>query len=244
MNPRPKILSIAGFDPSGGAGVLADVKTFEQHKVLGMGISTANTIQNENEFIAVNWIDETQIFSQLEILIKKHTFQFVKIGLVPNLQFLIEVLNRLCSGGTKIIWDPILSSSSGFDFKHDLSELNTVLKKIFLITPNWNETKTLSAEEEAMRGAKKLSKLTKVYLKGGHNSEQRGKDFLFTNGKVFPFNPKGKKVSEKHGSGCVFSSALAANLTKGYPIVKACLQSKEYVTKVLESNESLLGYHK
>ena len=244
MKARSKVLTVAGFDPCGGAGVLADIKTFEQNKVLGMAVSTANTIQNESDFISVNWISEAEIFAQLDVLLKKHQFGFIKIGLIPNLQFLMKIVERLSDKNTKLIWDPILSSSSGFNFNHDLTELNHVLKKVFLITPNWNECKILSGEKDAVHGAKELSKLTNVYLKGGHNAEQPGKDFLFTAKMVYPYNPRGKKVSQKHGSGCVFSSALAANLAKGYPLTKACLRSKQYVTNVLESNNTLLGYHK
>ena len=71
MNKQNYILTIAGFDPSGGAGILADIKTFEQHKCIGMGVQTANTIQTENEFLSVNWIDENVVLKQLEMLLSK-----------------------------------------------------------------------------------------------------------------------------------------------------------------------------
>lgn len=246
MSLRPKILTIAGFDPSGGAGVLADVKTLEANGCLGFAVSTANTIQNEKEFIFPNWIKEDEVFVQLNVLLKQHQFKYVKIGLISSLLFLQKIISKLKTQNSnlKIIWDPILSASAGFDFNHDLSELKELLSEIFLITPNWNEVKVLSESKDAIEGAKELAKYTNVYLKGGH-SEDIGKDYLFFEDNIYPLNPKCTKIIyPKHGSGCVFSSALTANLAKEYSILKACLKSKRYIEKYLSSSTGLLGYHK
>jgi hydroxymethylpyrimidine/phosphomethylpyrimidine kinase len=82
---RPYVLSIAGFDPSGGAGLLADIKTFELHRVQGMGVCTSLTFQNENEFEGLVWIEMPEIKKQLDILFKKYFFDYVKIGLIKSL---------------------------------------------------------------------------------------------------------------------------------------------------------------
>ena len=246
MKERAKILSIAGFDPSGGAGILADIKTFEAHRCLGMAVCTANTIQNEDDFEAPNWIDENIVLNQLNTLLAKHSFDFVKIGLIPSLKFLKPVLHALKQKNKKvnIIWDPVLSSSSGFQFDHDLTDLKEILTDINIITPNWNEIKILSGHDDAVEGAKLLSQYCGVYLKGGHHPEQKGTDFYFEDQKELKFNPSKIAMHEKHGSGCVFSSSLAANLSKGYPFIKAVLRSKTYMHKFLSSNDQLLGYHK
>jgi hydroxymethylpyrimidine/phosphomethylpyrimidine kinase len=243
---RKKILTIAGFDPSGGAGLLADIKTIEANKCLGFAVCTANTIQNENEFVAPNWINEAEVFAQLDVLLKGHQFEYVKIGLIPSLAFLLKAITTLITQHSqpKIIWDPILSASAGFDFGYDLSELKTILEAIYLLTPNWNEIKQLTDNVDAMEGAKTLSKFSNVYLKGGHNPDLKGKDYLFYEEKIYPFNPKVKVLYEKHGSGCVFSSALTANLAIGFPIIKACLRSKSYMYKFLNSSPTLLGSHR
>ena len=243
---RVKILTIAGFDPSGGAGLLADVKTIEANKCAAFAVCTANTIQNESEFIAVNWIAEEEVFAQLDILLKAHQFEFVKIGLVPSLGVLKIIIQKLNTNNQqpKVVWDPILSASAGFDFGHDLSDLKEVIKDIYIITPNWNEIKQLSGIEDAQKGAEQLAELTNVYLKGGHNPETKGKDYFYFKEEVLPFNPKVKVLYEKHGSGCVFSSALTSNLAIGFPIIKACLRSKAYMYKFLNSSPSLLGAHK
>jgi len=161
---RVKILAIAGFDPSGGAGLLADVKTIEANKCAAFAVCTANTIQNESEFQSVNWIAEEEVFAQLDILLKAHQFKFVKIGLVPSLEFLKKIIQKLKTQNRlpKVVWDPILSASAGFDLGYDLSELNEVLKDIYIITPNWNEVKQLSGKEDAQEGADQLAKLSNV----------------------------------------------------------------------------------
>ncbi len=242
------ILTIAGFDPSGGAGILADIKTFEHFKCQGMAVQTANTIQTASKFHSVNWIDEVIVSKQLEFLLTDYSFKFVKIGLVKNLNQLNTLIDILLKAQPKttVIWDPVLSTSSGFDFNQNFIDLNKVLKKIDIITPNWNEIKVLSGEKEAMQGAELLSELTKVYLKGGHHPINLGKDFLFINHKTSTFTPKKtvKPITEKHGSGCVFSSALTANLCHGYPLQKSILKSKRYIEQFLSSSKDLLGKHK
>lgn len=242
------ILTIAGFDPSGGAGILADIKTFEQYQCVGMGVQTANTIQIENEFLSVNWIDENIVISQLELLLTKYRFSYVKVGLIPSLEFLQNVISiiQLNNNHTKIIWDPILSASTGFDFNHNLNDLESILKQVYLITPNWNEVKKLSKQTDAIKGAKVLSEFTKVLLKGGHNEFNLGKDYLFQDDLQKGFNPKKtvKPIFAKHGSGCVLSSAITANLFQGYPLHKAILKSKRYMEGFLSSNKTMLGNHR
>ena len=240
-NKRHPILTIGGFDPSGGAGVLADIKTFEQHRLLGMAVNTANTVQSEDEFLSVNWLDKSLILEQLDQLLKHYQFNYVKIGLIPSIDFIHELHSKL--GNAKIIWDPILTASAGFDMQHDFSSLQDVLKKVDFFTPNWEEIKSLSGKDDAIAAAEDFAKLCNVYLKGGHDTEHPGRDHVFFNGKHFHLKAKGKKMTPKHGSGCVLSSALAANLSLRYPKHKACLKAKSYVTRVLESNPSLLGQH-
>lgn len=246
MIKRPNIITIAGFDPSGGAGVLADVKTFEAHRCSGFAVQTANTIQTEDEFLSVNWIDQSLIKDQLRALCERYSIQGVKIGLIPSLSFMLEILAivRDLNENLTIVWDPILSASAGFDFKHDLGKLKEVLSKVDYITPNWNEIKQLSGNNYSLQGAQALSEVTSIYLKGGHNKESQGKDYLFNENGMRSFNPKAGNYYEKHGSGCVFSSALISNLLRGYPTQKAVLKSKRYIEEFLKSDRSKLGKHK
>ncbi len=245
---RPCVLSIAGFDPSGGAGVLADIKTFEQHKVLGMGVVTGLTFQNDSEFDGVKWIEADEIIKQIDVLLRKYKVEFIKIGMIQNLDVLEKIISN-CKPQTancKLIWDPIIKTSSGFEIQKNLSKEKNieVCKNIFLVTPNTDEIRILTGEQDEMKAAKELSKYCNVFLKGGHSKEKQGRDYLFTtDGKVFPFRPKKISAYPKHGSGCVLSSAIIANLARGNNLQRSCLKAKDYVTKILMSNKFLLGHH-
>lgn len=244
---RPYALSIAGYDPSGGAGVLADIKTFEAHKVIGLSVVTCITYQTEDNFERADWLTVEQIISQLEILLKKYKIDYCKIGLVQNITVLnkiIETVNKL-NPATKIIWDPIFASSSGFIIHKNIEEkdIRETLKQLYLITPNWNEAKKLGGND-AMLVCEKISAYCSVFLKGGHNEKDSGTDFLYLKNKKFSFRKKQNAPYPKHGSGCVLSASLAANLVKGFPLIKACLRAKQYTAKFLNSNKTLLGYHK
>ncbi len=252
MKSRPVVLSIAGFDPSGGAGLLADIKTFEQNKVYGLGVVSALTWQNESEFEKVEWLSVEKIKSQTEILFRKSQIEYAKIGLLENASTLSEIIEFLKNYNPKIkiIWDPVTKASAGMNF-HTSSETNDwkkCLKDIFLVTPNWLEATWLADEKDGLTAGLVLSKLSNVYLKGGHNPGKPGHDYVFTHNSQptthnFSLRPKINDVKAKHGSGCVFASALTAFLARGFPIKKASLLAKEYVTRYLTSNPTMLGYH-
>ncbi|TAL61670.1 MAG: hydroxymethylpyrimidine/phosphomethylpyrimidine kinase [Bacteroidetes bacterium] len=245
---RSCVLSVAGFDPSGGAGVLADIKTFEQHKVQGMGAVTGLTFQNDSEFEGVKWVDTAEIEKQIEILFRKFKFDFIKIGMIRDLEVLGKITSsRLQAQNPNVIWDPILKASAGFEIHKtiDKKKVIDICSSIYLITPNADEVKILTGENDEVKGAKELSQYCNVLLKGGHSEKNKAKDHLFTTeGKVFPFRPKKISPMGKHGSGCVLSSAITANLANGLSLQRACLRGKDYVTKFIMSNKSLLGHHK
>ena len=264
-NPkRPNVLSIAGFDPSGGAGLLADIKTFEANKVYGFGVVSALTIQNDSEFEKVEWIPLEKIMEQILVLQKRFQFEYIKIGLIENLEVLNQLILHLKSNisNPKIIWDPILKATAGKEFHNKINKilLEEICKNIFLITPNMEEIRMLMNENEELKAAKDLSKFCNVFLKGGHkplsNSPQKGesdlgRDYLFLSPPLgggregqFSFRAKQKVEIGKHGSGCVLSSAITANLAKEFKLHRACLRAKQYTAEFLNSNKNLLGYHK
>ena len=244
---RPYILSIAGYDPSGGAGLLADIKTFEQHKVMGLGVMTANTIQNENTFESLEWQKLDTIIGQIEIL-KQYPFQYVKIGIMKSIDVLEQIIDFLITlnENVKIIWDPVLYASAGFQFMDEinLDRLYSICGKVYCITPNKIELKKLSEDIDIEKFISKIASSCVLYLKGGHDERNKGKDYIYINDKVYPLNPILSKVYDKHGSGCILSSSLAANLTLGFPLIKASLKAKAYTESALASNTSHLSYHK
>ena len=244
---RPYVLSIAGFDPSGGAGILADIKAFEQHDVYGFGVCSALTVQSDTEFLKVQWLPAQEIIEQLEPLLSKFKISVCKIGIVQSMDVLLEVilyLKRL-QPHIQIILDPVLKASAGFAF-HDalqLQQLNGVLQEITLATPNYNEIQQLNPDSPPTDAAKKMAKHCAILLKGGHNPEALGTDYLFEQNLCTPLEPSVSAVSPKHGSGCVLSAAIAANLALGYTLPEACRRGKRYTESFLNSNQTLLGYH-
>ncbi|MDP2338399.1 MAG: hydroxymethylpyrimidine/phosphomethylpyrimidine kinase [Bacteroidota bacterium] len=241
------VLSIAGFDPSGGAGILADIKTFEANQVSGMGALSALTFQNDILFEGLKWIEADEILQQISVLQKRFKFSVIKIGLIRDLEVLKVVVKALkqAQPGCQIIWDPIVKASAGFQFhsQFEREQLFSALENCFLITPNTDEVQFLTGIDNPKDAAQLLAKYVPVLLKGGHSKEEPGVDYLFMQNKIEKIFPTGKEVFAKHGSGCVLSAAIASNLAKGKDLVTACLNAKTYVEQFLSSNETLLGTH-
>ncbi|OUD36549.1 hydroxymethylpyrimidine/phosphomethylpyrimidine kinase [Flavobacterium sp. FPG59] len=245
---RPFVVSIAGFDPSAGAGVLADVKTFEQHQVYGFAISTANTIQTENEFVAIQWTDLDFVLQSVQTIFNTYDIKAVKIGIVPSLAFLKAVvcLIKKLSPQTKIVWDTVLKSTTNFDFLiiENQNDLVDVLNELELITPNYDEILKLDLKENSIDIITEyISKNCAVLLKGGHHPTEIGTDYLHTSNQFFKLESKNAKIHPKHGSGCVLSAAITANLALGQELLTACKNAKSYTENFLMSNPTQLGYH-
>ena len=243
-NNRPYCLIIAGFDPTAGAGVLADVKTFESFGVYGMGIITSNTFQTDHEFIDVRWIDVNDILRQLELLMKKYNFKAMKIGLIKDFDALQQVIRlaKELSPDIKIVWDPILKSSSGFKFHSEKSiELHFLKQNCTLITPNWDEFKILWNTDPAKFSTDKTT--SSILLKGGHRKDKTGCDILYSAGQSMEIPGNSFHGKSKHGTGCVLSAAITANLAKGANLLESCTIAKSYVERFILSNDSNLGYH-
>ncbi|OHT45979.1 hydroxymethylpyrimidine/phosphomethylpyrimidine kinase [Flavobacterium tructae] len=244
---RPIALSIAGFDPSGGAGVLADAKTFEQHHVTGFGILTANTIQTEDQFIEIQWTDLSFVIRSVETLFERYKISTVKIGIVPSLNYLNHILSTIkrISSNTLIVWDPVLKSSTQFEFMsiEDRLELNHTLSKIDLITPNYNEIEILFPGFIINQLEFQNKIPTNILLKGGHHPSATGTDRLFLKDEIIDLLPSDKKCFAKHGSGCILSAAIAANLARNQSLEEACRNAKTYIEKYLNSTPTLIGHH-
>lgn len=238
MQESNKILSIAGFDPSGGAGVLADVKTAEQLKVYVMAIITANTLQTEDAFFDLQWQPIQTVENSISTLMNRYDFSVVKIGIVPNVNYLHKIVSKIkqLQPQCKIVWDTVLKASAGVDFfaTETLELLPKTLEMIDLITPNFEEYQVLKNY---------LSPRNTVLIKGGHRTEQLGTDSLIFKNQIIDFPPNVATVYPKHGSGCVLSSAITAYLAQEKSLEESCRLGKQYVEKFLNSNASLLGKH-
>ena len=238
---RPFALTIAGFDPSGGAGILADIKTFEQNCVYGLGVATAITYQNDIEFLDLEWVETEKIIKQIEVLLRRFEIKYIKIGLIKNFtvfQSIVEFLYVACKNPI-IVFDPILKASAGFVFNNFSSENSALLMKgIYCITPNLPEMKELFGSID------NAIQQTSIYLKGGHDlTTDAATDILFCNKNKYTFEHYRLPMGEKHGSGCVLSAAITAQLALGYDLPTASKRASDYTHQFLASNDTLLGYH-
>ncbi|NJX13975.1 hydroxymethylpyrimidine/phosphomethylpyrimidine kinase [Tamlana crocina] len=248
QNDKTYILTIAGHDPSGGAGLTSDFKTFEAHGLYGLSVCTAITVQNDVDFKDCHWVKPEVISAQINTLFERFEISVVKIGIVESWEVLLSILKQLnlLNPDIKIVLDPIFKASAGFDFHTSENQqvLDFIWERCYIITPNYDEIQLLYPEKNIEETIEHISKKNHVYLKGGHRTDKTGWDELY-HSKIVKVNipPSVEEVSEKHGSGCVLSSALASHLALEMPLEDAAQQAKYYTEQFLNSNSSLLGYH-
>lgn len=244
---RPYVLSIAGFDPSGGAGLLADCKTFEANGVYGLGVCTALTVQNDVQFERVRWVSLADIQDQARLLFARFSIEYVKVGLIESLAQLPALLAWLREQNprVRIVWDPVLRASAGHGFHPNPAPalVQALGQSLTLLTPNRPEMLRLWPAETAEAAAVAVSAFCPVLLKGGHAAGAEATDLLFIQGQPQAFSSPRLAHGEKHGSGCVLSAAVLAQLALGQALPAACGAGKVYTAGVLASNETLLGYH-
>lgn len=239
---EPVALSIAGFDPSAGAGILADIKTMEQLHVYGLAVISANTVQHENEVHHVEWQNIDTLLQQMQVLLRMYRIQFVKIGIIENSSVLLTIKDQLIKHNPeiKIIWDPVFRASSGYAFCKNEHTIAALLDQLYLVTPNLPEFKNLFTDHKQ---ALLYSKQCNIFLKGGHSKLHPGVDYLFSSGREITYKSEAISNHNKHGSGCVLSSAITAALARGQSLEEACRIGKNYTKYYLGSHQSLLGWH-
>lgn len=244
---RTYIMTIAGLDPVCGAGLTADIKTFEQHKVYGISVCTAITLQTEDKFHEIRWEKKKDILTAIDLLLDKYFIPYVKIGIVPDLDYLAAIIEKIkeTDSDIKIILDPVIRSTTGFNFLliPEKNKFYQILKNCFLITPNTVEALAITKLPSIHDAGSELAKYCSVLLKGGHDTQNKGTDYLYTEGKIIALNPERVLSNVKHGSGCILSAAITANLGIGYSLEEACRKAKQYIETILTSNQGKLGYH-
>ena len=243
-HPAPPILlTIAGFDPSCGAGVAADLKTFAAHGCYGVAAITSVTVQNTQGVDAVHNTPTAELRAQLDSLAKDCEIDAVKIGMLGNRGNAVAVAEFLDANKfAHVVHDPVMKSSSGAELldaggiKYVATEL---LKRSSLITPNVPEAEILTgitikdvADMEA--AARKLVEMgaRAVIVKGGHM--EKAVDVLFDGNEITHLAGDKGKEETLHGTGCTFASAIAAQLAAGRSLIEAAMLAKAYVTKAIE----------
>jgi len=241
----PEVMSIAGFDPSSGAGINADLKTFEACGVYGLGAVSSITFQNENQYSGQQWIPLETIRQQCDVLLNIHTPNCIKIGLTESFNTLNSLLEYLVYKlpQAKIIWDPILKASAGYIFHHSYESLYQILHHIHLITPNTEELKELFGTTD-LKTLQQICQKTQcnILWKGGHTPTPLSTDYLITPEAFYPYSVH-RSDYVKHGTGCILSAALTAFVAQGSDLPSACHKAQLYISNAINSSTHPLVYH-
>lgn len=241
----PILLTIAGFDPSCGAGTAADLKTFAAHGCYGVAAITSLTVQNTLGVTDVQNTPSATLRAQLDVLATDSDIAAVKIGMLGNRGNAAVVAEFLDAHRfVHVVHDPVMKSTSGTELldaagiKYLATEL---LKRTSVITPNIPEAEILAglaikdvAGMEA--AARKIVEMgaRAVIVKGGHMD--RAVDVLFDGGAIFQLAGDRSKEESLHGTGCTFAAAITAQLASGRPLMEAATLAKAYVTKAIEKS--------
>lgn len=242
-------LSIAGSDCSGGAGIQADLKTMAMNGVYGMSAITALTAQNTTGVRGILEVSPQFLEAQLDAVFEDIFPDAVKIGMVASAGLAEAIAGRLRHYGAKnIVVDPVMVATSGSALiKTDAVEILTreLLPMAALATPNIPEGEALSglpirSREDMEKAAQAISSLFScpVLLKGGH-ALCGADDLLCADGTLTWFRGERIENPNTHGTGCTLSSAIAANLAKGFSLEAAVARAKEYISGALAAGLDL-----
>ncbi|TLU84197.1 MAG: bifunctional hydroxymethylpyrimidine kinase/phosphomethylpyrimidine kinase [Chlorobium sp.] len=245
--PYTTVLTIAGSDGSGGAGIQADLKTFAALGCYGLSVITAVTSQNTMGVKEVFTLDNKSILSQCRTIAEDIRIDAVKIGMIGNGENIVAIAAFLkeLAGKPPVILDTVLGSSGG----QTLLQKNAVklmVKELFplatVVTPNLPETIVLTGMKKTPETRESIEKAAvalletgaaSVLVKGGHGAGNECSDCLALNGSFFWFSSNRVKTENTHGTGCTLSSAIAAFMAKGFPLHSAVEQAKAYLTEAL-----------
>ncbi len=239
------VLTIAGSDPSGGAGIQADLKTMCAFGVYGMSVITAVTVQNTQKVYDVQEITPEIVAGQIDAVFEDIDVHAVKIGMVSDAGIIRVILERLKKHGAKnIVVDPVMVSKSGYRLLRSEAE-SAVLELAAIadvVTPNIPEAEIMTGvkitDEAGMEKAAGiiLSAGAKAALvKGGHLASGSADDLLMTQtGRVF-YRAQRIDTKNTHGTGCTLSSAIACMLAEGESVKTAVEKAKEYVTGAIKN---------
>lgn len=241
MRP-PRLLTIAGSDSGGGAGIQADLKTFAAHGAYGMSVITALTAQNTREVRAVHEVPPEMVAAQIDAVLEDVGADAVKIGMLASAPIVRTVADRLRVhlGGTAVpvVLDPVMVAKSGDALLRDDAVealIEELLPLCAVATPNLPELARLAGlpvgtDDERLRAAEALAaRGPAVLAKGGHGEGDEVVDLLIEGDLTFRFPHPRLHTSSTHGTGCTLSSAIAARLAAGDDLPKAVGGAVEYL---------------
>lgn len=244
-----KVLTIAGSDCSGGAGIQADLKTMTTMKVYGMSVIAALTAQNTTGVYGIMEVSPEFVAKQLDCIFTDIVPDAVKIGMVSNDAIIEVIADKLIEYKAKnIVLDPVMVSTSGSRLLNEDATVKLIKRLIpvsHLITPNIPEAEALSgkkieSEKDMICAAEIISENYKgaILIKGGH-TQGNANDLLYKNGECKWFNEDKIDNPNTHGTGCTLSSAIACGLAKDFSVEQSIKEAKSYITNALKADLDL-----
>ncbi|MFP4446565.1 MAG: bifunctional hydroxymethylpyrimidine kinase/phosphomethylpyrimidine kinase [Desulfosudaceae bacterium] len=237
-------LTIAGSDPSGGAGIQADLKTFQAHGLFGMSAVTAVTVQNTRKVYDVQEIEPVIVHEQILRVFEDIAVDAVKIGMVSSIALIDSIADALGRVSLPpVVLDPVMISKSGYSLLR--AEARTALvERLFplaeIVTPNIHEAELLAGftirtlpEMEAAARQMVAAGAAKAVIKGGHLAGEAAVDLAYDGVRCETMTAPRIATRNTHGTGCTFSSAVAANLARGAAFFPAVAAAKQYITEAI-----------
>ena len=226
------VMSIAGVDPSGGAGIFADLKTFQAIGVYGTGIVTALTSQNPYEFFSTQPVSPEYIEEQIYSVMDAYDVEFIKTGMLYSPEIIKLVAEKVKEYDLKAVVDPVMVATSGGNLtKEDIADAfnKYLLPKSILTTPNISEAEKLSGininnKEEAIKATELID--CNCFITGGHLD---GINVININNEITVKKQDLIETENLHGSGCNLSSAITAYLAKENSLIDSCFKAMDYV---------------
>lgn len=246
----PVALTIAGSDPSGGAGIQADIKTFHQLGVYATSVVTLVTVQNTMSVKAVEVLSADLVGAQLDAVLEDIPPQAAKTGALGNEAVVAAVAQRAAGFSFPLVVDPVMISKHGLPLMTDKARaimVDSLFPHAFLVTPNLHEAGILAGmtvidPETMAEAARCIASLgaAAVLVKGGHLAGD-AVDLLYERGKIRRFSSPRINTQNTHGTGCTFSAAITAYIALGLPLEQAIEKAKRFITLALRSDLGL-GY--
>ncbi len=244
----PIALSIAGSDPSGGAGIQADLKTFHQFGVYGEAVITLVTVQNTQRVSRVECLSADLVLDQIQAVLEDIPPGAAKTGALGNVQIVEAIAGAAAEFDFPLVVDPVMVSKHGAPLlpkKAQTVMRDKLLPAAALLTPNVPEAEALTGIEihdihGMKRAADRLLEMGAgaVLLKGGHSAGS-ATDVLRTRGGWHEYSSERIETMHTHGTGCTYSAAIAACLAKGYELTRAVETAKAFITNAIATNPGL-----
>ena len=245
-------LTIAGLDPSGGAGIIADIKTFSAFGCFAAAAVASLTFQNTTGVFGAKHQTAETVRAQVKPILEDFKVFGVKTGMLPTREIIEETARLIKENNLKnFVVDPVVRSTSGFDLIDDAA-LKSLIEKLFplsdIITPNLPEAERIAemkikSEADIQKAARIMQKqgAKNVLIKGGHSISDLkvARDFLFIGDEVKVFEAEYIETDSTHGTGCVLSSAICANLALEKSLVEAVEIAKNFVWNGIKSAPDL-----